>query len=163
MPPRAAVDDIDAQLDELVEVALPAVRAIVGVAMRSLAASPVPITVAQYRMLATMAQAGPARAATLAELLDVDASTITRMADRLVRDGLVVRDTERGDRRAVRLALSAAGTGVVEAVAHRRREEFAALLRAIPVSHRAGAVAALKEIELANRTLAPTPAPGWIA
>jgi DNA-binding MarR family transcriptional regulator len=156
-------DDTDRQVDELVEVALPAVRVIVGVVMRSLDASPVPVTVAQYRMLATMAELGPTRSATLAGLLDVDASTITRMSDRLVRDGLVVRRTERADRRAVRIALSAKGTQVVEAVAARRREEFASLLRAIPASKRARVVAALEEIEAANATLPAAPAKGWIA
>lgn len=163
MPGTSTSDDTERQLDDLVGVALPAVRVIVGVVMRSLDASPVPITVAQYRMLSTMAQVGPARAATLAEALDVDASTVTRMSDRLVREGLLVRRSERADRRAVRLALSAKGEQAVRAVTARRREEFGALLRAIPPGSRAGVVAALQEIEAASGMQPPAPGPGWIA
>ena len=67
MPPsRKGQDQTDRHLDALVEVALPAVRTIVGVALRSLAASPVPVTMAQYRVLVTVAQLGPERAAAVA-------------------------------------------------------------------------------------------------
>ncbi len=155
----------DADLDRLVEVALPAVRAIVAVAVRSLDASPVAVTVAQYRVLVTMAQQGPTRAATLATVLGVDASTLTRMCDRLVRDGLVVRRGERTDRRAVRVALSPTGEDVVDRVMARRREEFCALLERIPAERRAGVVAALQEIDAATRstTVVPSAVLGWIA
>jgi DNA-binding MarR family transcriptional regulator len=140
----------DDALDSLVEVALPAVRALVAVAVRSLAASPVPVTLPQYRVLVTMAEDGPTRAAALAVRLGVDGSTVTRMCDRLLRDGLIVRRADRSDRRAVKVALSATGSAVVEAVRARRREEFASLLRAIPPEHRAGVVAALREIDVAS-------------
>lgn len=163
MPPSAkGPDQTDRQLDALVEVALPAVRTIVGVALRSLGASPVPVTMAQYRVLLTLAELGPARAVAVAEMLDVDASTLTRMSDRLLRDGLVVRRPEAADRRAVQLLLSPMGEEVVEAVTARRRREFAALLQAIPATERGPVVAALETIEAASRKLAPTPALGWI-
>lgn len=153
----------DAELDQLVEVALPAVRAIVSVAVRSLEASPVPITLAQHRVLVAMAQAGPTRAATLAAMLGVDASTITRMCDRLVRDGLVARRGERGDRRAVRVSVTDKGAEVVELVRLQRRKEFAALLQAIPADRRAAVVTALLEIEAASTaTAGSAPALGWI-
>ena len=74
-------------LDLLVESALPAVRGIVAIAMRSLDASPVPLTLPQYRVLVALAESGPTRAAALAGLLGVEGSTVTRMCDRLLRDG----------------------------------------------------------------------------
>jgi DNA-binding MarR family transcriptional regulator len=115
-------------------------------------------------MLVTMDQRGPTRAATLATLLDVDASTVTRMCDRLVRDGLIARRAERADRRAVRVALTAAGSDVVGAVARRRRQEFGALLGAIPADRRTGVVAALQELDAASRAITvDPPAFGWIA
>lgn len=157
--------DDDDELDRLVEVALPAVRAIVAVAVRALDASPVAITLAQYRVLLTIAQQGPTRPAALATVLGVDASTVTRMCDRLVRDGLVARRGERGDRRAVRLSLSALGTQVVDVVSARRRDEFAALLQAIPAGRRAAVVSALQEInDASGATTAASGAPvlGWI-
>lgn len=158
-------DDVDVDVDRLVEVALPAVRAIVSVAVRSLDASPVPVTLAQYRVLVTMAQQGPTRAAALAAALGVDASTVTRMCDRLVRDGLVIRGGERTDRRAVRVALSPTGEDVVDRVTAQRREEFGALLQVIPAERRAGVVAALQELGAASAavTSAPTAVLGWIA
>ncbi len=159
--PGAEVGETD--LDSLANVALPAVRAIVGVAVRSLDASPVALTLPQYRVLATMAQEGPTRAAVLAARLSVDASTVTRMCDRLLRDGLIVRRGERTDRRAVRIALSPLGSVAVRAVRARRREEFRRLLKAIPADRRAAVVTALQEIEAASAEIpAPTPALGWI-
>jgi DNA-binding MarR family transcriptional regulator len=161
---EAAMETGGGDVESLVEVALPAVRAIVAVAVRSLEASPVPVTLAQYRMLVTMDQQGPTRAATLATLLDVDASTVTRMCDRLVRDGLIARRAERADRRAVRVALTAAGSDVVSAVAERRRQEFGALLEAIPAERRTGVVVALQELDAASRAITvDPPAFGWIA
>jgi DNA-binding MarR family transcriptional regulator len=137
-------------LDQLAEVALPAVRAIVAIAVRALDASPIPITLPQYRVLVTLSKDGPVRSSALAELLGVDASTVTRMCDRLLRDGLIVRRAERSDRRALRIALSAKGEQTVAAVTAGRREEFALLLEAIPVAKRAGVIAALQELEAAS-------------
>jgi DNA-binding MarR family transcriptional regulator len=154
-------------LDLLVESALPAVRGIVAIAIRSLDASPVPLTLPQYRVLVALAESGPTRAAALADVLGVEGSTVTRMCDRLLRDGLIVRRAERSDRRAVRVALSAVGQEAVEAVRARRRTEFAGLLQAIPNDRRALVVTALQEIDAASRTSAsPSPAPStlsWIA
>jgi DNA-binding MarR family transcriptional regulator len=151
-------------LDQLAEVALPAVRAIVDIAARALDASPTPITLPQYRVLVTLAKDGPVRSSALAELLGVDASTVTRMCDRLLRDGLIVRRAERSDRRALRIALSAKGEQTVAAVTARRREEFARLLEAIPVDRRAGVIAALQELEAASdvRAGAGSPHLAWI-
>lgn len=154
----------DADLESLVEVALSAVRAIVAIAVRSLEASPAQVTLVQYRVLATMAQEGPTRPATLASLLGVDASTVTRMCDRLVRDGLVVRRGQRSDRRVVHVALTAEGMGVVDAVTARRREEFATLLKAIPPERRAVVVAGLEEVGAATMANPPpSPVIGWLA
>src|SRR5947209_14932961 len=142
------------ELDRLVETALPAVRGIVAVAIRSLDASPVPLTLPQYRVLVALAESGPTRAAALAGVLGVEGSTVTRMCDRLLRDGLIVRRAERSDRRAVRVALSATGKEAVEAVRARRRLEFAALLQAIPAERRTLVVTALQEIDAAGGTCA---------
>jgi DNA-binding MarR family transcriptional regulator len=137
-------------LDGLAEVALPAVRALVGIAVRALEASPIPVTLPQYRLLVTLSKDGPLRSSALAELLGVDASTVTRMCDRLLRDGLIVRRAEPSDRRVQRIALSAKGEQTVAAVSARRREEFATLLDAIPAPRRAGVIAALRELGAAS-------------
>jgi DNA-binding MarR family transcriptional regulator len=143
------------------------VRGIVAVAVRSLDASPVPLTLPQYRVLVTLAESGPTRAAALAGLLGVDGSTVTRMCDRLLRDGLILRRAERSDRRAVRVALSATGQEAVEAVRARRRIEFSTLLQAIPPERRTLVVTALQEIDAASRTCPSPSSPpstlSWIA
>lgn len=165
MSPERAVDDAPYKdLDQLAEVALPAVRALVAIAVRALDASPTPVTLPQYRVLVTLSNDGPVRSSALAELLGVDASTVTRMCDRLLRDGLIVRRAEPSDRRALRIGLSAKGEQAVAAVTARRREEFAHLLEAIPAPRRAGVIAALQELEAASAGAAGTESPhlAWI-
>lgn len=152
-------------LDRLAEVALPAVRALVGIAVRALDASPTPVTLPQYRLLVTLAKDGPVRSSALAELLGVDGSTVTRMCDRLLRDGLILRGAEPADRRVQSIALSAKGEQTVAAVSARRREEFEALLEAIPAPRRAGVIAALQELGAASdsRASAGSSPLAWIS
>jgi DNA-binding MarR family transcriptional regulator len=70
------------------------------------------LTPQQYRIL-KLAGAGGERSAKLAERLAVAKPTLTATADGLVAAGYARRETEPGDRRVVRLCLTAAG---VEAV-----------------------------------------------
>ena len=67
----------------------------------------------QYRML-KMIGAGGERSARLAERLAVARPTLTSTADSLVAAGLACREAEPGDRRVVRLCLTAAGAGAIE-------------------------------------------------
>ncbi len=64
---------------------------------------------AASRALVVLAARGPRGTAELAAALAVNPSTATRMCDRLVRKGLVRRYRQAGDRRAVRIALTATG------------------------------------------------------
>jgi DNA-binding MarR family transcriptional regulator len=66
------------------------------------------LTPQQYRIL-KLAGAGGERSARLAERLAVAKPTLTAIADGLVAAGYARRDTEAGDRRVVRLCLTAAG------------------------------------------------------
>lgn len=66
------------------------------------------LTPQQYRIL-KLAGAGGERSARLAERLAVAKPTLTATADGLVAAGLAQRETEPGDRRVVRLRLTAAG------------------------------------------------------
>src|ERR1700758_4144484 len=109
-PPVRAADD------ELVDSVLAASRALVAVAARSLAAAGDEVTLPQYRALVVLAANGPQGTAELAAALAVTPSTATRMCDRLVRKGLVRRHRQAGDRRSVRITLTAAGRGLVAEV-----------------------------------------------
>jgi DNA-binding MarR family transcriptional regulator len=79
----------------------------------------------------------------LADAVGVTPATATRMCDRLVKKKLVIRRTERGDRRQVRLALSKAGLDLVTAVTSRRRQEIERIIGAVPPEERGVLVQAL--------------------
>jgi DNA-binding MarR family transcriptional regulator len=134
---------------EVVDALLAASRAMVGLAARSLANLDAEVTLPQFRALVVLAARGPQRAADVAAELGVNPSTGTRMCDRLVRKGLVRRARTTGDRRVVRLALTAAGRSLVEDVTRRRREELARIVAAMPANGNAALVRGLHSFALA--------------
>jgi len=71
------------------------------------------LTPQQYRIM-KLAGAGGERSARLAERLAVAKPTLTATADGLVAAGYARRDTEAGDRRVVRLCLTAAGRAALD-------------------------------------------------
>jgi len=71
------------------------------------------ITPQQYRIL-TLAGAGGERSARLAKRLAVAKPTLTATADGLVAAGYAQREAEAGDRRVVRLRLTAAGRAALD-------------------------------------------------
>jgi DNA-binding MarR family transcriptional regulator len=72
------------------------------------------LTMTQLRVLFVLRAEDGASAGALAEQLRVTPSTLTRIVDRLVRHGLVRRESDHGDRRLVRHHLSATGAETVE-------------------------------------------------
>jgi DNA-binding MarR family transcriptional regulator len=105
-------------------------RAFVGLTARSLAAVEGDVTLPQFRTLVVLAVRGPQRSIDIAEELQVNPSTGTRMLDRLIRKGLVRRMRSTTDRRVVRVRLTPAGQDVVEEVLNRRRAELERLVAA---------------------------------
>ena len=84
------------------------------------------------------------------------------MCDRLVRKGLVRRHRQSGDRRAVRIALTAAGRDLVTEVSQRRRAELARLLGALPAEEHEPVIAAFRAFAAAAGELPqPGAALGW--
>ena len=84
-----------------------AVRALTRVA-RLIETTDSELSLAQYRMLAQLSRGGE-RSARLADALRVRKPTVTALAGGLIRAGLLARTAEHGDRRVVRLELTAAG------------------------------------------------------
>jgi len=157
LPPPAPVAD-----DELVDTVLAASRALVAVAARSLAAAGDEVTLPQYRALVVLAARGPQGTAELAAALAVNPSTATRMCDRLVRKGLIRRQRQPGDRRSVRIALTAPGRDLVAEVSRRRRAELARLLKALPPEEHEPVIAAFRAFAAAAGELPqPGAALGW--
>ena len=129
--------------DAVVDAVLSASRVLVAVAARSLADVAEEVTLTQYRTLVVLASRGPQNLAGLAEAVGVTPATATRMCDRLVRKDLIRRRTERDDRRQLRVALTAKGRSLVDAVTGRRRQEIARIINEIPVEQQAVVVQAL--------------------
>lgn len=120
----------------VVDAVLGASRALVAIAARSLGAAGQEVTLPQYRALVVLASRGPQRVIDLAGILDVNASTATRMCDRLVGKGLVRRQRLASDRRTVRVSISASGHELVAEVTKARRREISAIVRRIPAERR---------------------------
>lgn len=145
----------------MVDALLATSRAIVGIAVRSLAGSGVDVTLPQYRALAVLAAQGPQRIVDIAAELGVNPSTGTRMCERLVRKGLIDRRRIGADRREVQLTLTDEGMRVVADVTGRRRAELAQLVDALPVDSLEPALAMLRD--LAAVAGEPTERDFWLA
>jgi DNA-binding MarR family transcriptional regulator len=160
--PEAQSSSAGTAADELVDTVLEASRALVAVAARSLAAAGDEVTLPQYRALVVLAARGPQGTAELAAALAVNPSTATRLCDRLVRKGLVRRHRQAGDRRSVRITLTAAGRELVAEVTRRRRAELARLLEALPPSQHEPVIIAFRAFAAAAGELPqPGAALGW--
>jgi DNA-binding MarR family transcriptional regulator len=127
-----------------VDAVLTASRSLIAVATRSLGAAAEETTIAQYRALVVLASRGPQRMVDLAGALDVAPSTAGRMCDRLVRKGLIRRHRARGDRRAVMVAVTAAGRDVVDQATARRRALIADILAKLPAGTQEAVARALR-------------------
>jgi DNA-binding MarR family transcriptional regulator len=81
----------------------------------------------QLWLLSQLGGCAPARMSDLADVLGVDNSTLTPQAKRLEGDGLVAREADPGDRRAVRLRLTRAGRALLSRVSLTRRSMYGEL------------------------------------
>jgi DNA-binding MarR family transcriptional regulator len=137
-------------------------RVFVAVALSSLADASHDVTLAQFRVLVVLSTRGPQNLASLAEVLDVNPSTATRLCDRLVAKKLLRRTTGRVDRREVRLAATPGGAQLVRRVADRRRVRVARLLQRVPVDQRAQLVDGLNALAAAAGDVPEQPwSVGW--
>ena len=93
-----------------------ATRVLTGVALRSVDVLHGAVTLPQLRMLAVLAELGRARSVQVARALGLEASTVTRLADRMVAAGHVARGSEPGHRGVVTLELTASGQELVRQV-----------------------------------------------
>jgi hypothetical protein len=78
-----------------------------------------------------------------------------------VRKGLVRRHRQAGDRRAVRIALTAAGRDLVTEVSRQRRAELGRLLGALPADQHEPVIAAFRAFAAAGELPPPGAALGW--
>ncbi|WP_433383510.1 MarR family winged helix-turn-helix transcriptional regulator [Actinoplanes sp. CA-142083] len=107
-----------------VQALMRASRAFVGLTVRALGQVETDVTLPQFRALVVLANRGSLRSVDVADELQVNPSTGTRMTDRLVAKGLVRRVRSTDDRRVVRLRLTRAGQEIVERVMEKRRQSL---------------------------------------
>ena len=131
---------------EQVEALQAATRVLAGVALRSLDVLGGVISLPQFRMLAVLAELGRARSARVARALGLDASTVTRLADRLVAAGHVARGSDPRHRSVVTLELTPSGQGLVGAVAGWRQRELSRIVAALPPDTRLQLTSVLGEL-----------------
>jgi DNA-binding MarR family transcriptional regulator len=127
----------------LSEALLTASRALVGISVRSIEASPVDVTVLQHRLLVVLASHGEQTITGIAEALGINQSNATRHCDRLQRLGLVGRRRADHDGRVVLVQLTHRGMEVLDRVTRRRREEIERVLAKMTVSQARSALTAL--------------------
>jgi DNA-binding MarR family transcriptional regulator len=121
-------------------------RVLTGVAMRSMDVLDGAVSLAQFRMLAVLADLGRARSARVARALGLDASTVTRLADRLVGAGHVVRGSDPRHRSVVTLELTPSGQQLVSKVAARRDHELIRIVDMLPPASRPLVTRALRQL-----------------
>jgi len=86
------------------------------------------ITRAQWAVLARLETCQGLKQAELAEMLDIQPITLTRLIDRLCRHGLIERRADAADRRAKRLHLTPAAAPLLEELAALGNELYATAL-----------------------------------
>ena len=142
VPARGRVPQADPEA-EMVEVLQAATRMLAGVALRSLDLLDGAVSLPQFRVLAVLADLGPARSGRVARALGLEPSTMTRLADRLVAAGHIRRGSDPGNRSVVMLTLTPEGQDKVAQVEAWRRAELSRLLGQLAPDDRAAATRAL--------------------
>src|SRR5689334_12323430 len=117
-------------------------QALAALTARSVASVNARLTPAQYRTLVVLASDGPSTVGGLADRLDVHASTMTRMCDRLCLRDLITRTASLRDNRTVTIALTAQGRVLVQEIMSVRARHLGAAAEGIdpvdlPVAMRA--------------------------
>lgn len=150
------------ELDEgLVAAVLAVSRVLVAVSAASIEASPIDVTLIQFRALVVLATSSPIHMVDLARALELSASSTTRLVERLERKGLVSRSMSETSRRSIDLRLEPAGEDLVAQVMAERRRRLEDLLRELPERRRAAVKRAFGDLA----TLAGEPVddlPGWL-
>lgn len=93
-------------------------------------------TLARGKLLSILERNGPTRVSVLAQKLDITARSVTEAVDALERDGLVSREPDPGDRRAVLVTLTEQGAQVIHAAAQPRLDAMKRTFGALSADQR---------------------------
>ncbi len=134
-------------------------RSLVGIAVHSVNAAPVDITVTQYRLLAVVAAQGTITISEVAELLGVAQSNASRHVDRLERLELVRRVRSQQDRRVVLVDPTDSGREVVDFVTGVRAESIGKVLGTMSARDRERVLSAARRF---NRAATASEGNPWL-
>jgi len=104
-------------------------------------------SLAEARVLYELDQRAEATATELGRDLDLDGGYLSRILQRLERNGLLARSLSAADRRQSQLSLTAAGRAAFAPLDQRARAEVGTLLTALPEMSQAALVASMATIE----------------
>lgn len=90
------------------------------------------ITLSQSYTIVEIGRAGTMSLMQLTEILGIDKSAVSRSIDKLVNNGIVIRETDPEDRRSVTLRLSDKGETLFEEIEKRSTAYFDEVVAAIP-------------------------------
>ena len=141
--PRTQDEDVPGLAPGAAEVLQAATRVLAGVALRSLDALDSAVTLPQLRLLAVLADLGSVPSGQVARTLGLDRSTVTRLADRMVAAGHVVRGTSPQHRGVVTLGLTACGRRLAATADTWRRHELARIMARLAPADQEAVTAAL--------------------
>lgn len=116
----------------LTEAVLTTSRVLVGIAVHSVEAAPVNVTVTQLRVLVLLSVHGRLKINELADRLGVNQSNASRHCANLEESGLVTRRRSEADARAVEVNLTSSGRRLLESVDNSRRREIAEVVARLP-------------------------------
>jgi len=108
--------------------------------------APLGLTYGQARALRLVAHEGPLRMADLAAELEVVPRSATTMVDGLEAAGLVARRADPGDRRSVRVELTAAGRRLLDGLEAARRHSAEQVFGGLDPAQRAALAEALRSL-----------------
>jgi DNA-binding MarR family transcriptional regulator len=137
-------------------------RDLIGIALRSLDVVAPGLSLPKFRMLLVLSELGPVPSARVAAALGVNASSVTRLADRLVEEGYVTRGSDERSRSVVTLALSEAGRATVDRVVEWRHDELDRLLATVDPVLRDAATEALEQFAEAAASTYSAEFPGLV-
>lgn len=132
--------------DEQVEALQAVTRVLAGVALRSMECLHGAVTLPQFRLLAVLAGRAPSRSSAVARALGLDASSVTRLADRLVAAGYVTRGKDPGNRSVVTLRLTPGGKQLVNQVDSWRQAELTRIMSLLSPRDRALVTTTLRQV-----------------
>jgi DNA-binding MarR family transcriptional regulator len=104
------------------------------------------LTATQLRLLDRLSKLGESRLIDLAEVLSIAPSTATRICDALAERQLIVRHRRGRDRRELQIALTPAGTELLEAIGRRTLAGWEDVLGRLPGAQRESVAAALRQL-----------------